>query len=63
MDLFQKYKLDDVGPTRSRLAELISIFEERRKTMSIEELGSLREEIELLTARLSAEQAGDSSPR
>ena len=56
MDLFQKYRLEDVGPTRARLAELISTFEAERKTLSIEELGQLRAEIELLTARLSTER-------
>lgn len=56
MDLFQKYRLEDVGPTRARLAELISTFETQRKSMSIDELTRLRDEIETLTARLSAER-------
>ena len=56
MDFFEKYRLENVGPTRARLAELISIFEAERETMTIRELDELREEIELLTERLLAER-------
>lgn len=56
VDFFEKYRLENVGPTRARLAELISIFEAERETMTIRELDELREEIELLTERLLAER-------
>lgn len=56
MDFFEKYKLQDVGPTRSRLAELIAIFEAERHELTIRELDDLREEIDLLTDRLRAER-------
>lgn len=51
-NFFEKYRLQDVGPTRARLAELISIFENERETMTIRELQELRDEIEGLTERL-----------
>lgn len=56
MDFFEKYKLQDVGPTRARIAELIAIFESERESMTIRELEELRAEIELLTERLVAER-------
>jgi hypothetical protein len=56
MNFFEKYRLDDVGQTRARLAELISIFESERQTMTIRELEELRDEIETLIERLRAEQ-------
>jgi hypothetical protein len=56
MNFFEKYRLHDVGPTRARLAELISIFESERERMTIRELEELRDEIETLTARLVAER-------
>ena len=58
MEFFQKYRLQNVGPTRSRLAELITIFETERHTMTIRELGELREEIDMLTERLRDEREG-----
>ena len=51
-NFFEKYRLQDVGPTRARLAELISIFETDRETMTIRELNDLRDEIEELTERI-----------
>jgi polyhydroxyalkanoate synthesis regulator phasin len=51
-NFFEKYRLQDVGPTRARLAELISIFESERETMTIRELHELRDEIDELTERL-----------
>jgi len=56
VNFFEKYRRDDVGPTRARLAELITIFEAERDTMTIRELEELREEIDLLTERLQAER-------
>ena len=56
MNFFEKYKLQDVGPTRARLAELISIFETQRESLTIRELQELRDEIEELTQRLQAER-------
>jgi polyhydroxyalkanoate synthesis regulator phasin len=56
MNFFEKYRLENVGPTRARLAELISIFESERETMTIRELEELREEIDELTERLRAER-------
>ena len=56
MDFFEKYRLENVGPTRARLAELIAIFEAEREAMTIRELEELREEIDLLTERLQAER-------
>ena len=51
-NFFEKYRLQDVGPTRARLAELISIFESERERMTIRELNELRDEIEELTERI-----------
>lgn len=56
MDFFEKYKLQDVGPTRARIAELIAAFESERESMTLRELEELRAEIEELTARLVAER-------
>lgn len=56
MDFFEKYRRQNVGPTRARLAELIAIFEAERASMTIRELEELREEIDLLTERLVAER-------
>ena len=56
VDFFEKYRLENVGPTRARLAELITIFEAEREAMTIRELEELREEIDLLTDRLQAER-------
>jgi hypothetical protein len=56
VEFFQKYRLQNVGATRSRLAELIAIFEQERHTMTIRELEELREEIDLLTDRLRNER-------
>jgi len=58
MNFFEKYRLHDVGPTRTRLAELISIFDTERATMTVTELEELREEIDTLTARLVDERDG-----
>ena len=56
MDFFEKYRLQDVGPTRARIAELIAIFEAERHAMTVRELEELREEIELLIVRLQEER-------
>ncbi|MGH3071750.1 MAG: hypothetical protein ACRDNB_05680 [Gaiellaceae bacterium] len=56
MEFFQKYRLQNVGATRSRLAELIAIFEHERHAMTIRELEELREEIDMLTERLRVER-------
>jgi hypothetical protein len=56
MAFFEKYKSQDVGPTRARLAELIALFESRRDTMTIRELEDLRAEIDDLTERLRLER-------
>ncbi len=56
MNFFEKYRLQNVGPTRARLAELIAIFETERETMTIRELQEVREEIDELTERLRSER-------
>ena len=56
MDFFEKYRLQDVGPTRARIAELIAMFEAERHQMTVRELEELREEIEQLTGRLRDER-------
>jgi hypothetical protein len=56
VEFFQKYRLQNVGATRARLAELIAIFEAERHAMTIRELEELREEIDLLTERLRVER-------
>jgi hypothetical protein len=56
MNFFEKYRLENVGPTRARLAELIAIFDSERESMTIRELEELREEIDELTERLRLER-------
>lgn len=56
MAFFEKYKSQDVGPTRARLAELIALFEAHRHTMTVRELEELRAEIDELTERLRVER-------
>jgi len=56
VDFFEKYRLQDVGPTRARLAELISIFDAQRHELTVAELDDLREEMETLMARLREER-------
>jgi hypothetical protein len=48
--------LQNVGTTRARLAELITIFENERHTMTIRELDDLRMEIDELTQKLRVER-------
>jgi hypothetical protein len=55
MEFFEKYKSQDVGPTRARLAELIALFEANRQEMTIRELDELRREMDELTAQLREE--------
>jgi hypothetical protein len=56
MEFFEKYRLQNVGTTRARLAELISIFENERQEMTISELEDLREEMDALTDKLREER-------
>ena len=56
MEFFEKYKSQDVGPTRSRLAELIAIFESQRHELTVRELDDLRAELDELTASLRDER-------
>jgi hypothetical protein len=56
VNFFEKYRLQDVGPTRARLAELIAVFDADRETMTIRELQDLTEEIEALTERMRVER-------
>ena len=56
MEFFEKYRLQNVGTTRARLAELISIFETKRQSMTIAELEDLREEMDTLTEKLRDER-------
>ena len=58
MEFFEKYRLQNVGTTRARLAELITIFEHERQTMTIRELEDLRAEIDELTEKLRVERDG-----
>jgi hypothetical protein len=58
MEFFEKYRLQNVGTTRARLAELITIFENERHVMTIRELEELREEMDELTEKLRAERDG-----
>ena len=44
MEFFEKYRLQNVGATRARLAELITIFENERQELTIRELHDLRDE-------------------
>lgn len=59
VNFFEKYRLQDVGPTRARLAELIAIFETDRESMTIRELQELTEEIAALTDRLRSEREAE----
>ena len=54
MEFFEKYRLQNVGSTRARLAELITIFENERDELTIRELEDLRDELNELTERLRA---------
>ena len=54
MEFFEKYRLQNVGSTRARLAELITIFEKERHVLTIRELHDLRDEMDELTERLRA---------
>lgn len=56
MEFFEKYRLQNVGTTRARLAELITIFENERQDMTIRELEDLRAEIDELTEKLRLER-------
>ncbi len=56
VEFFEKYRLQNVGTTRARLAELITIFENERHAMTIRELGELRDEMDQLTEKLRAER-------
>jgi len=56
VEFFEKYRLQNVGATRARLAELITIFENERQELTIRELHDLRDEMDRLTARLQAGQ-------
>jgi len=56
VEFFEKYRLQNVGATRARLAELITIFENERHQLTIRELHDLRDEMDRLTARLRAGQ-------
>ena len=58
MEFFEKYRLQNVGTTRARLAELITIFENERHAMTIRELEDLRIEMDALTEKLRAERDG-----
>jgi hypothetical protein len=56
MEFFEKYRLENVGTTRARLAELITIFESERHQMTIRELEDLRTEIDQLTEKVRLER-------
>jgi hypothetical protein len=58
MEFFEKYRLQNVGTTRARLAELITIFETERQNMTIAELEDLRTEMDELTEKLRLERDG-----
>ena len=58
VEFFEKYRLQNVGTTRARLAELITIFESERHELTIRELGELRDEMDELTEKLRAERDG-----
>lgn len=58
VEFFEKYRLQNVGTTRARLAELIAIFESERHELTIRELGELRDEMDELTEKLRAERDG-----
>ena len=56
MEFFEKYRLQNVGTTRARLAELITVFENERHALTIRELNDLRDEMNELTEKLRAER-------
>ena len=56
VEFFEKYRLQNVGTTRARLAELIAIFESERHELTIRELRELRDEMDQLTEKLRAER-------
>ena len=56
MEFFEKYRLQNVGTTRARLAELIATFEAERQNMTIRELEDLRIEMDDLTEKLRVER-------
>lgn len=58
MEFFEKYRLQNVGTTRARLAELIAIFESERHELTIRELGELCDEMDELTEKLRTERDG-----
>jgi hypothetical protein len=58
VEFFEKYRLQNVGTTRARLAELITIFENERQALTIRELEDLRDEMDALTEKLRAERDG-----
>ncbi len=58
MEFFEKYRLQNVGTTRARLAELITIFESERHRLTIRELDDLRREMDELTEKLRSERDG-----
>ena len=58
VEFFEKYRLQNVGTTRARLAELITIFESERHELTIRELGELRDEMDELTEKLRTERDG-----
>ena len=58
VEFFEKYRLQNVGTTRARLAELIAIFESERHELTIRELGELRDEMDELTEKLRTERDG-----
>ena len=60
MEFFEKYRLQNVGATRARLAELITIFENERHELTIRELNDLRDEI--VTTRSTREACGPGRP-
>ena len=50
--------MQNFGTTRARLAELITIFEAERRSMTMRELEDLRAEIDELTEKLRLERDG-----
>jgi hypothetical protein len=58
VEFFEKYRLQNVGTTRARLAELITIFEAERQSMTMRELQDLRVEMDELTEKLRLERDG-----
>jgi hypothetical protein len=58
VEFFEKYRLQNVGTTRARLAELITIFENERHELTIRELEELRNEMDELTEKLRSGREG-----